>query len=674
MKINTPILLNKSNFINSDKQIKQSNKIVQPQLYNPVSFQLAQTLKYSISFKSNRAYKIKCLEEKYKTKIEQLNTSDERKQACLQALSVKDARGNFYFPIKDVIEVFQSEEELSDEQIQNILKRDILNNKLVDFNEIKLFSSIDDDKWESIKGSVYEIYLLSQDEEYMSLENDIKEYAQGDLSIDEIYKNYSAACIFDFVDSLKIKDVDYKTRLKSLLLNKLNNGNVDSSNLEMLADLVSKDVLPGNLFLNVQKNSRVSKSVSSDLDRLYQVIIDEEPNKCIPKYKNEQEAQKELTTGEICQIQDEKYLRIKMQDNSLKEIFISPELYNYLFPPVERNCYTQGNAGHCFILAALDSIYSNPNYRYKILEMFKENDDNTLSIASGGFKNENGVIKPQNDNAFVYNTTFEHLDNYEEEFSNSCPGVKFLEEYFEKNAQTNAEKYIDNYYSLFKSAKFSNDYTFINSLKYSKSDAESIIKMIDNYKQNPEKNMVIALPSMYASFFFKASEQKQMDTDDIVNPKTKHFIEKMVNRYIDYFERTEKQEKPFIDVVPEDVIKVLLDKNYNSKLPYTDVGGHCSEIFKQFGFKTDGFLYLYEIKDILKDKKNLENKVFTVTSLTDKKDDIINVSAMHAHSMHPVEKDNEIKYIVRNPHNTSQEFELDINELFNHFHIVEMGY
>ena len=47
---------------------------------------------------------------------------------------------------------------------------------------------------------------------------------------------------------------------------------------------------------------------------------------------------------------------------------------------------------------------------------------------------------------------------------------------------------------------------------------------------------------------------------------------------------------------------------------------------------------------------------------------------MHAHSMHPVEKDNEIKYIVRNPHNTSQEFELDINELFNHFHIVEMGY
>lgn len=210
------------------------------------------------------------------------------------------------------------------------------------------------------------------------------------------------------------------------IYSKLSCSGTDSSNTEMILDLISNGKLSSEVLYYFDENAKISTSVNDDLDRLYDVYIKDGDieNAFVPEFQTLSEAE-DIETGEVCHIKGNKNISIKTSDGKIQELFITPETYLKLFPPVERFIIRQSNVGDCYLLSTLDAVYQNENTRFKILEMFKENPDGSIDTAFGGFKrNENNEIVLKNKNNFI----LENIDKYIEKFKSKgiSPTAKWV--------------------------------------------------------------------------------------------------------------------------------------------------------------------------------------------------------------------------------------------------------
>ncbi len=101
----------------------------------------------------------------------------------------------------------------------------------------------------------------------------------------------------------------------------------------------------------------------------------------IKNFKTSDEALNALQTGDLCQIEGEKYISIKSQDGTIKPLNVTGDTFMMLFPPGDRFNIQQAQAGDCYLLTALNIMQSNPETREALYRCFVENDDGTVSVS-----------------------------------------------------------------------------------------------------------------------------------------------------------------------------------------------------------------------------------------------------------------------------------------------------
>lgn len=114
---------------------------------------------------------------------------------------------------------------------------------------------------------------------------------------------------------------------------------------------------------------------------------------------NEKEIAK-LTTGEAFAVNQEMFVKTEEGFEKLK---INKEIYEKLFPPIQRYAMAQGPLGNCHLMAALDSLTKNPQARVDLYKMFEQT-KNGVKCTINGYP-QNSIAFDFNDLSMLYGKT-----------------------------------------------------------------------------------------------------------------------------------------------------------------------------------------------------------------------------------------------------------------------------
>lgn len=212
------------------------------------------------------------------------------------------------------------------------------------------------------------------------------------------------------------------------LVDAMGRNDVETSNVEMLLQLVEDKKVHYSALLYLCHEGVMSDEFEGDLDKLYDAYINGKDVKetFVPTMKTSDEAVAAQQVGDVFQVEGEENIYIKTSDTETKQLKMSRDTYMRLFPPLERFALYQGDAGNCYMLSTLDAMNSNPKTREKILSCFEEDGDNLH------------VSLPGSD--YVY-TMDKHrmpdeIRDYREFYSMGAAGFKILEHAYSEDVQS----------------------------------------------------------------------------------------------------------------------------------------------------------------------------------------------------------------------------------------------
>ncbi len=211
----------------------------------------------------------------------------------------------------------------------------------------------------------------------------------------------------------------------------INPGSVEASNAEMLIRLVQDGVVGKHIFEYLPSGGKLSPTVESDLDKLYEAYsLGIEPiDAFVPKFKSAAEAVMggndsisfkdtylEVKVGDVFQVEGEDFIRIKTSDTESEQLNITRETYFKLFPPIERFASTQNDIGNCWEITGINSLLCESDTRASVLKLFSQDgDDIVIKFPNGEYEEirfKNGEL-PETAN-----------DKY---YSQGALGIKMLE-------------------------------------------------------------------------------------------------------------------------------------------------------------------------------------------------------------------------------------------------------
>ena len=440
----------------------------------------------------------------------------------------------------------------------------------------------------------------------------------------------------------------------------------------------NEDFFPEFLF---QSNafSKINKCAKRDLD----MIIQAEKNNqnfektAISTYEDEYSALESAKKGDVFEIKGQNNLRTKTKDG-IKEIFLGKENYISLFYPLERYTLIQGIAGDCYMLSALDSLYSNPNSADRILECFKENENGTVSFNLGGYERKGGDIVEKDPERYT-------IEDFEDEFykqdrfyyTTGAGWVKAFELGIRQETERNAHKHIAQAYEYFKKADRNNGAIEYNGYKYYKDEVELFLQYADTYLKNPDnpKSKLVCLKDLCSCLEFGQTEEGETFSIDIENKQYLKYFRAIEKRYENYMKAHNQDFFVFDAIVPMPFAQTILglfdDDETDIQDIYTD-GGAPKIIFEKLGYKTKELSKKDDIQELSKilNCKNFSSK-YAVTAHSDYENYLYSkdfkVYPAHTYSIEAIDEDNERFYAVRDPHNSLYETFLTYDELMECF-------
>lgn len=211
------------------------------------------------------------------------------------------------------------------------------------------------------------------------------------------------------------------------LVGAMANNDVETSNVEMLLQLVEDRKVRPDALLYLCNQGIMSDEFESDLDLMYDTHINNKDLKeaFVPTLKSTDEGIKNRNVGDVFGVEGEEKIYIKTSENDTKQLDLSQTTYLKLFPPLERFAIYQGDAGNCYMLSTLDAINSNPETREKLLSCFHENGKNL------------DVSLPNSDYIFTMkkNKMPDEIKNFREQYSMGAAGFKILEHVYGQDVQ-----------------------------------------------------------------------------------------------------------------------------------------------------------------------------------------------------------------------------------------------
>lgn len=630
--------------------------------------------------------------------INSLDISNERRYVLLKLHSLRNNYHQKAYP--DLyLKSFENEDCVSEESIQNIIKRNLLDGEKQHsfIYALKEFAQIDDDKWEKIKAFAFPMYQVFYETSALDF---IDGYKKGEIGFDELILNYSKNKILSLfgITGAKQRAGNMKKYVEPAI-EKLQKGDVQSSNLGMILDLIQDGVLSNKFLYSITLDTKLNKEAEDDLERLYFAYINglNIEDVFVPSFEFEKEALEQIPVGEVCNIKGESHIRIKTSDKTLTHIQLSKNAYMKLFPPVQRYSAIQPDElGDCYLVAVFDSIYSNPNTRDRILRLFKENDDGSISVNFDGWQYKNGVIKERNKDEKTY--TFDLLPDYNSILAETPMALRLIENAYDNNKEDGAYFDIMRRYGAFRKAlKHYPDSQIIpvEGREYSKEEVLDYISKIDMLKKvSPRKN----LTSYFASLaqkgkiivipFSNNDGTREEKIDEIIAKmkKRQYDVTRYDIKYLEYLKKRplnsgDKNSFGYIlsdEIMPWNVYNFLLsgeDENANSRYKIYRNGGNPKEIFELFKLRAEQYSteeFIKQLNDKEMRLKYLNGKYsFAVSTKKDAKQvRNTNLVPNHCYSLCLSDNDGEIKFLIKNPHNSSQSLELNPDEIKENFDFI----
>lgn len=603
--------------------------------------------------------------------INSLDISENRRELLKRVLLLETEEGKRFYGDDD-IECLILNSSIPEYRIENMLQRNLINTDLIEPYESYFFSNCDEQRWQEIEQFAFDMYKTSIEDRITEFRITLSNYCNGFSDIESLLRDYSNAEISNII--CKCFSKDYAQRLNNNIRAAFQNGNTESSNLEMLLMLIKDKKLPAYVLCLYDNNSSLNNNIVSDLDKLYDAYMQNKDIEevFLPEFQDDEDACENLEVGEICKLANERNICIKMDDGLLKQLEISPNAYLKLFSPVERYIYTQSRQGNCYLISSINSINSNPKLRYMILELFKENEDGTIDIE---FSKDKGHI----DN-FVLKDVGNVLNNEELQMfsSQTCEGLRAIEMLFEKYAQHKADKNIRVQYETFKEALThldENDCVYIGDFRYTKEEIEMFIRNAELYfsDSNENKKSLISLSAGYADFDVSPSLDDEDEENALNDENELSKFKRLINdRYKEYFERTNNQSRIFDDIVPFSYAEYLFGESFDfSDTPklYTGMGGKNNNIYNVFGLKTSVYFNgdnSDELRQILNQPISEINYIINASTSEDIVSDGF-LRPRHGYSIKPKDIQNERKFLVQDPHNTAFERIMNFDELLKYF-------
>lgn len=211
------------------------------------------------------------------------------------------------------------------------------------------------------------------------------------------------------------------------LVGAMANNDVETSNVEMLLELVEERKVRPDALLYLCNQGVMSDEFESDLDLMYDAHINNKDLKeaFVPTLKSTEEGIQNRNVGDVFGVEGEDKIYIKTSENDTKQLDLSQKTYLRLFPPLERFAIYQGDAGNCYMLSTLDAINSNPETREKLLSCFHEDGENL------------NVSLPNSDYTFTMNKNKlpAEIKDFREQYSMGAAGFKILEHVYGQDVQ-----------------------------------------------------------------------------------------------------------------------------------------------------------------------------------------------------------------------------------------------
>lgn len=162
------------------------------------------------------------------------------------------------------------------------------------------------------------------------------------------------------------------------LVSVMEKGSVETSNIEMLLNLVKEGDLSKRTIRYVCAEGMMSESMEKDIDLIYEAKADgvDINERYVPHRANKDEALAKSEIGDVFAIDGEENVFIKNKDGEAEQLKLSREMYLSLFPAAERFASAQNKAGDCYYLTAINAMMDNPNSRAKVLQCFEQDGSN----------------------------------------------------------------------------------------------------------------------------------------------------------------------------------------------------------------------------------------------------------------------------------------------------------
>lgn len=156
---------------------------------------------------------------------------------------------------------------------------------------------------------------------------------------------------------------------------------VESSNTEMMVNLVAEGKLWRGVLRYFCENGRMSDDMERDIDLIYNSYAEgKKPiDNYVPTVKDKNAGINSVKIGDTFEVDGEKNIYFKDTENNARQLKVSKETFAELFPPAERFAGVQGAAGDCYLLATLNAMMENPVKRGVLYDMFEET-DNSVNV------------------------------------------------------------------------------------------------------------------------------------------------------------------------------------------------------------------------------------------------------------------------------------------------------
>lgn len=488
----------------------------------------------------------------------------------------------------------------------------------------------------------------------------INNYNKGKTNADKELEHLSKSLIGNLLHGYS-SVAKSKNDVVDSLYQLLSEHSVDSSNLDMLMQLIRDKKLSPAILFSCYPGYQMSENCAKDLDKLYESYIQGIPPKdvFVPVFNSEVQACDTLQTGDVCRLNDGEKIYIKMQDSSLKELFISADTFLELFPPVERYDLAQGNDDDCFLVSAFDSIYSNSHSRYRLLELFKENDDGTVNMSFSGYEKQGNNVVLKDSDAFELKDISSQIKSNMKYLSFQSEGLRAFELLYQKHLEYKADKRMQERYDKFiKALENGNDQnTFlIGDFVYTKEELKYFIDLYQRHKKDPENCVLVSVLEKIPIIQMQQSDEPVQEKYLYCDEYESAYINMIKNRYNEFFERTGCQNIKFDEILPVNVYKAIVEnkKDMNNHNCYLK-GGYPFYLYSLLNLGISGKSFQGKnIEEILSVPDFSNKYVMTCSSVGNSdKDEDFNIKSNHGYSVEVKGNGDERIFYVKNPHNSA---------------------